>query len=109
MKYLITESQIDKFFFRYINLKNFIKIKKGDDIYFVKSEDDEYAQIKYEKDYKLCVVHIDLIEDISFFFSLPSSVSKGIIGRWVEHTLKVKVDDVINLWVKKNTELKIPY
>jgi hypothetical protein len=110
MKYIITESQIDKFIFRYINLKNFIKIKKGDDIYFVKSEDDEYAQIKYDGRYDLCVVHVELLEDISTFFSLHTAVSRSVIGRWVEHKLflETPIKSVINLWVKNNTELLIP-
>ena len=45
MKYLITESQFDSILFKYLNNQDFIQIKKGNNIYFVNSEDDEYAQI----------------------------------------------------------------
>jgi hypothetical protein len=49
MKYLITESQIDKVIFKYLDNQDFIQIEKGDGVYFVNSEGDEYAQIRYFK------------------------------------------------------------
>lgn len=91
MKYLITESQLDRFIFRYIDLKRFIQIKKGSNIYFVNSEDDEYAQIRFDKSDGWCGVNYDLINEISSFFSLQESDSKQVISRWVENTIQMKV------------------
>lgn len=48
MKYQILESQIDRLVVKYLNSKDFIQIDKGDRIYFVNSEGDKYAQIKYD-------------------------------------------------------------
>jgi hypothetical protein len=92
MKYLITESQIDKVIFKYLNHQDFIQIDKGDKIYFVNSDDDEYAQIRYDEDDGECFIYIGLIEEISSFFSLQSSDSKEVIGRWVENTLQIMVE-----------------
>jgi len=47
MKYLITESQLDKVIFRYLNNQNFIQIERNNIIYFVNSEGDKYGQIRY--------------------------------------------------------------
>ena len=100
MKYIITKSQLDKFIFKYLDTQDFIKIKKGKRIYFVNSEGDEYAQIRYDKSAGWfrydksdgrCYIHIELIEEISKFFSLQESDSKEVIGRWVENTLQMRV------------------
>ena len=49
MKYLITESQFDKVIFKYLDNQDFIRVDKNDKIYFVNSEEDEYAKISYHK------------------------------------------------------------
>ena len=95
MKYLITESQLDKFIFKYINLKRFIQIERGGRIYFVNSEDDEYAQIRYDKLDGQCVIKYDLINEISSFFSLERNDSEQVIGRWVGNTLQMKVKYIL--------------
>jgi hypothetical protein len=91
MKYLITESQIDNVIFKYLNLKKFIQVERGDKIYFVKSENDEYAQIRYDKDDGRCYIYWKLVDEISRFFSLEESYSEQVIGRWVENTLQMRV------------------
>jgi hypothetical protein len=93
MKYLITESQIDNVIFKYLNLKRFIQVERGDNIYFVKSEDDKYAKIMYDKSGGWCGIHYKLIEEISRFFSLELTDSEQVIGRWVENTLQMRVTD----------------
>jgi hypothetical protein len=95
MKYLITESQLDKFIFKYIDLKRFIQIEKNNRIYFVNSEGDEFAQIRYDKEDGWCVINFDLIKEISSFFSLERSDSEQVIGKWVENTLQMKVTNTI--------------
>jgi hypothetical protein len=92
MKYLITESQFDKAIFKYLDNQDFIQIERNDSIYFVNSEGDEYAQIRYNKNDGWCFISIDLIKEISSFFSLELTDSKEVIGRWVENTLQMKVN-----------------
>jgi hypothetical protein len=91
MKYIITESQLDRAIFIYLNNQDFIQIKGGNRIYFVNSEGDEYAQIKYDKDNSWCYIYHKLIYEISSFFSLELTDSKEVIGRWVEDTLQMRV------------------
>jgi len=93
MKYLITESQLDRTIFRYLDNQDFIRIEKKDNIYFVNSEDDEYAQIRYDKDDGRCYIYYKLIDEISTFFSLDESEAEQVIGRWVENTLQMRVTD----------------
>jgi hypothetical protein len=91
MKYIITESQLDKVIFRYLNIKDFIKIETDYIIYFVNSENDKNAQIRYNKEDGWCGIHVKLIDEISNFFSLEESDSEKIIGKWVENTIQMKV------------------
>jgi hypothetical protein len=91
MKYLITESQLDNIIFKYLDNQDFIQIEKGDRIFFVNSEGDEYAQIRYNKKDGWCYINYKLIIEISLFFSMQESDSESLIGRWVENTLQMKV------------------
>ncbi len=91
MKYLITESQFDKVVFKYLNNQDFIQIENDDRIFFVNSEGDEYAQIRFDKDDGWCYIRYKLVEEISIFFSMQESDSESLIGRWVENTLQMKV------------------
>jgi len=91
MKYLITESQIDRVIFRYLDNQDFIQIERGDNIHFTNSEGDEYAQIRYNKSDGQCYIYWKLIGEISSFFSLGQNESEKVIGRWVENTLQVRV------------------
>ena len=91
MKYLITESQIDNIIFMYLDNQDFIQIKKEHNIYFVNSEGDEYAQIRFDKDDGWCGIYYKLIKEISAFFSMDEYDSKQVIGRWVENTLQMRV------------------
>ena len=109
MKYLITESQFDKVIFRYLDNQDFIPIEKGDNIYFVNSEGDEYAQIRYNKDDGWCYIHYKLVDEISSFFSLEESVSMEVIGRWVENTLQMRVTNTVGQINFITDLLRIPY
>ena len=91
MKYLIKESQFDKVIFKYLDNQDFIQIEKNDNIYFVNSERDEFAQIRYNKKDGWCGINYKLVEEISRFFSMEESDSKEVIGRWVENTLQMRV------------------
>ena len=91
MKYLITENQFDKIIFKYLDNQDFIIIDKDNSIYFVNSEGDRYAQIRYVKSDGWCYIYHKLIDEISKFFSLQYTDSEQIIGRWVENTVQMKV------------------
>jgi len=108
MKYIITESQFDRAVFRYLDNQDFIQIKRGNTIYFVNSEGDEYAQIRYDKKDGWCGIYYKLIEDISSFFSLQESDSEKVIGRWVENTLHMRVTNNGNSYWAGVTQLRIP-
>ena len=92
MKYLITESQFDKAIFKYLDNQDFIVTGNDTSLFFINSEGDEYAQIRYNKNDGWCFISIDLIKEISSFFSLELTDSKEVIGRWVENTLQMKVN-----------------
>ena len=89
MKYLITESQLDKAIFRYLDNQDFVVIKMENRLYYVNSENDEYAQIRYHPKDRWCTIHYDLVEEIGNFFSLDSYQSIGVINRWVEDKLGI--------------------
>ena len=91
MKYLIKESQFDKVIYKYLDNQDFIRIDKGNKIFFVNSEGDEYGQIGFDKEDGWCFIYYKLINEISAFFSLQGSDSEQVIGRWVENTLQMKV------------------
>ena len=109
MKYLITESQLDRVIFRYLDSQNFIQIETSSNIFFVNSEDDEHAQIRYNKKNGFCQINLNLIEDISAFFSLNNTTSKDIIGKWVEHTLQNEVTYAQWVVFSKSEVLKVHY
>ena len=108
MKYLITESQFEKVIFKYLDNQDFIRIEKNNRIYFVNSEGDEYAQIRYHKDDGWCGIRYNLIKEISSFFSLQESDSKEVIGRWVENTLQMRVTETQRNINKCGKVLRIP-
>ena len=96
MKYLITESKLEKVIFKYLDNQDFIQIKNGNTIYFVNSEGDEYGDslIQYYRSGD-CVINFELIDEIKDFFSIEFNNSKYVIARWVENTLDRRVKEVI--------------
>ena len=109
MKYLITESQFDKIIFKYLDNQDFIQIDMNDSIYFVNSEGDEYAQIRYDKKNGWCVIYYELVDEISSFFSMEYSDSKQVIGKWVEDSLQMKVTETLYIIHSARQKLRIAY
>jgi hypothetical protein len=91
MKYKITDKQLYDVIFLYLDNQDFIRIERRNSIYFVNSEGDVYAQIRYDKNNGWCYIYWKLIGEISSFFSLEESDSEQVIGRWVENTLQMRV------------------
>jgi len=108
MKYLNTESKLEKVIFRYLDNQDFIQIEKGNRIYFVNSEGDESAQIRFNKKDGWCYIYWELVEEISSFFSLSESDSEQVIGRWVEDTLQMRVTNTTDGGTKDIIWLRIP-
>ena len=103
------DKDFERVLFSYLDSQDFIQIDKGNRIYFVNSEGDEYAQIRYDKEDGWCYIDYDLIEEISSFFSLQRYDSQEVIGRWVENTLQMKVTNTRQKTFSQSSPLKIPY
>ena len=58
-------------------------------LYYVNSENDEYAQVRYHPKDRWCTIHYDLVEEIGKFFSLDTYQSIGVINKWVENKLGI--------------------
>ena len=108
MKYKITDNQLENVIFLYLDNQDFIQFEKDDKIYFVNSEGDEYAQIRFDKKDGWCGIYYELVDEISAFFSLEKSDSIDAIGRWVEYTLQMKVNNTIPTTFEPFTWLRIP-
>ena len=93
MKFIITESKLENVIFKYLDNQDFVKIDKGENIYFVNSENDKLSQIKFNKSNGRCFINYNLVKEISSFFSMKESDSEQVIGRWVESTLQIKVSN----------------
>ena len=96
MKYLITESQLDRVIFKYLDNQDFIVTGNDTSLFFINSESDKLAQIRYDEDSEVCFINIDLNKEISSFFSLGRDESQKVISRWVENTLKMKVTTTLS-------------
>ena len=98
MKYLITQSQLDKIVFKYLENQDFIikRMNSGNINYFVNSEGDGYADalIQHHRSGD-CVISYELINEIATFFSIDFDDSKYVIARWIENTLDRRVKEII--------------
>ena len=90
MKYLITESQFDNIVFKYLDNQDFVVIKMKNRLYYVNSEDDEYAQVRYHPKDRWCTIHYDLADEVSKFFSLDYGDSINLINKWIENKLGIQ-------------------
>ena len=90
MKYLITESQFDNIVFKYLDNQDFVVIKMKNRLYYVNSEGDEYAQVRYHPKDRWCTIHYDLVDEVSKFFSLNYEDSINVINKWIENKLGIK-------------------
>jgi DNA polymerase III sliding clamp (beta) subunit (PCNA family) len=94
MKFIITESKLDSIVFKYLDNQDFVVIKMKNRLYYVNSEDDEYAQVRYHPKDRWCTIHYDLADEVSKFFSLDYEDSINVINKWVENKLGIKSTNV---------------
>ena len=88
MKYLITESKLNKVIFRYLDIQNFhVTRHNNNDYNFWDRSDYENGiltiTISTHKQIN-CFIVPDFLDSVSSLFSLDISDSKNIIGDWVE-------------------------
>ena len=86
------DKDLERVIFSYLDSQDFIVTGNDTSLFFINSESDEYAQIRYDEDSEVCFINIDLVKEISSFFSLERSDSKEVIGMWVENALQMKVN-----------------
>ena len=85
------DKDLERVIFSYLDSQDFIVTGNDTSLFFINSESDEYAQIRFDKDDGWCFISIDLTKEISSFFSLELTDSNEVIGRWVENTLQMRV------------------
>ena len=106
MKYLITESQIDKVIFRYLDNQDFVlyddERKFHNYIYFLNHINDDTAQISiyvtnaFGEVRNWVYVNNDLIKELSSFFSIDENKCLETIKRWVTNSLNIEVGEIEN-------------
>ncbi len=93
MKYKITQDQLDKLAFPFLD-REFEGIEKYNVKYFdgivFKKPDEEYGVLAYKKDGTL-LIHYDIIKKINSFFSLNYRDTLSLIKRWAEDRLQIEV------------------
>ena len=83
------DKDLERVIFSYLDGQDFVVIKMKNRLYYVNSENDEYAQVRYHPKDRWCTIHYDLVEEIGNFFSLDTYQSIGVINRWVENKLGI--------------------
>ena len=107
------KTQLDKVIFKYLDNQDFIITGNDISLFFVNSDSDKYAQIRYDKNDGWCFINLHLIKEISSFFSLQLSDSKEAIGRWVENTLQMRVTNTKEIqynladWVESTLQMRV--
>jgi DNA polymerase III sliding clamp (beta) subunit (PCNA family) len=94
MKYLITESQREKIIFKYLDNQDFVTMEYGTYEYFLNSENDEYAQIKFNERSRWCTIEKELMVEIASFFSLEYREAMSLITKWVENKVGVEFNTI---------------
>ena len=99
MKYLITESKLEKVIFKYLDIQDFViydnKKRFSNYIYFLNSESDKESQISvytnnaFGEVRNWVFVNSDLIEELSTFFSIDRLDCLDIIKVWINNTLGI--------------------
>jgi hypothetical protein len=99
MKYLITESKLEKVIFKYLDIQDFViydnKKKFNNYIYFLNSESDKESQISvyvnnaFGEVRNWVFVNRRLTEELTTFFPIDKSDCLDIIKVWVNNTLGI--------------------
>ena len=101
------KTQLDKVIFKYLDNQDFIITGNDISLFFVNSDSDKYAQIRYDKNDGWCFINLHLIKEISSFFSMREYDSERVIVRWIEDTLQMKVTNILPTAFGQGSELTI--
>lgn len=114
MKYKISENQIDKIAFPFLD-KELKGIEKYRAIYFdgivFKKPNEEFGVLGYKKNGTL-LIYYKFINKFSSFFSLETTDAQELIVRWAEDRLQIEVIKTtitrapVNLWLKAVRKLR---
>ena len=106
MKYIVTESQLDRVIFKYLDIQDFVlyddKRKFNNYIYFLNNITDDTAQISvyvtnaFGEVRDWVYVNGELIQVLSNFFSIDEDKCLETIKRWVSNFLNMEVGKIEN-------------
>ena len=95
MKYLITESQLEKTIFKFIDMKDPYIFKTPHSYFFFSSresmKDGESYIMKYDIEDEDCFISYDFARDVATMFSLYPDNTLSIISDWIENKLGVTI------------------
>ena len=110
MKYIIRESQINNIIYEYLDVMNSIEIKRGNIIYFLSNEGDEYAKIRFDKDTMWVGISNDICNEITSFFSLNKGDCGKIINEWIKKKFKTNEHIIVQTYLKDEIPIfRVPY
>ena len=84
MKYLITESQLNRAVSMYLDNQDFVKDATPKEIFFLNSIDDEQGVIIFDKKKGMLYISFDLVDEIAIFFSISKVHSSNLITDWAQ-------------------------
>ena len=95
MKYIITESQINKLVYKYLNDLDLYMVEDRGDYYFWGSKESwnsgEYVLISVHRNHNDGFISSNLLVEVSSFFNLGLDDSLDIIGDWVRTKINTDV------------------
>jgi hypothetical protein len=83
--------------FSYLDGLDLVRTEDNDEIKFKRPNRYNTSMIVYNKENGVCKINYGLVNPISPFFSMDTSESFNIVGKWVEKTLKMNVSKVTPL------------
>ena len=112
MKYIIPQEKLEKLVFRYLDNKLLNKLEKYRPINYdgivYKLPNQKFGLLGWEKPDTL-YVYYELIDEISYIFSLDRVNPKEIIGKWAEDRLQIEVKNTALIITNTMYALKIDY
>ena len=104
------DKDFERALFSYLDSQDFIQIDGEEEIYFVNSEGDEYAQIRFDYNIPWVGMSDNLCKEVSSFFSISKEDSQKIIGLWIKHKFKISDVMVVQSYLRNEVPiLMVPY
>ena len=104
------DKDFERALFSYLDSQDFIQIDGEEEIYFVNSEGDEYAQIRFDYNIPWVGMSDNLCKEVSSFFSISKEDSQKIIGLWIKHKFKISDAIIIQSYLRNDAPmLMVPY